>query len=256
MAVLMQRPRLGKLAAFFVLLGLVLIVVSCGDGGDETSAGSDADGNIFINPGLEEGSEPWASMTAAVNPDPLLHFVRTEDVAHSGTASALLRMRDGAEAGGDARVYYLVQEVTPEEFPEVVSGFYNVQYWNKGTPRQYLQFVVIAFSSDNAPRDPSGVPFPNHQIRYILAGINSPPFPIANAHFVFISRDEPVLGEWISFERNIKEDFENLWGAAPVGFDRIRVLFEVRWDGKEPGSPSEADVFYDDLYIGPAPGAN
>jgi len=256
MAVLTRLPWSGKLLALLVAPGLLLIASSCGGESDSSTNPPDGTANLFINPGLEDGSEPWLAMTAAVNPDPEVHFVRTEEVAHSGKASALLQMRDPAEEQGDAKVYYLVQEVTPAEFPEVVRGYYRVGHWNKGTTRQYLQFVVIAFASDNAPKDSQGVPFPNHQIRYPLAGINSPPFAIANARFVFLTREEPVLGEWIAFERNIKEDFESLWGAAPAGFDKLRILFEVRWDSKEPGSPSEADVYYDDLYVGPAAGGD
>jgi hypothetical protein len=37
-------------------------------------------------------------------------------------------------------------------------------------------------------------------------------------------------------------------------FDKLRILFEKRWDSKEAGSPAEADAFYDDLYVGPASG--
>ena len=44
-----------------------------------------------------------------------------------------------------------------------------------------------------------------------------------------------------------------MWGAVPEGFDKMRVLFEVRYDEKQAGAtPAEADVYYDDLYMGPA----
>jgi len=38
----------------------------------------------------------------------------------------------------------------------------------------------------------------------------------------------------------------------PEGFSKIRVLFEVRFDDKEAGAPAAAEVYYDDLYMGPA----
>lgn len=234
-------------------LALALTVASCGGGDSEVDPGSPTpgDGNLLFNAGLEDGPDPWFGFTTAVDPDPQLHFTRTEAFAHSGKASAYLQMRDPAEAAAKARVYYLVQEVQPLEFPEVVSGYYRVENWKKGAVRQYLQFVVIAFGVDNLPGG-----FPNHQIRYPLAGIDSPPFAIGNAHFNFITRAEPVTGQWVKFETNVKADFERLWGAAPEDFEKIRILFEVRWDAKEAGSAAEADVYYDDLYLGSAAGAN
>jgi hypothetical protein len=50
----------------------------------------------------------------------------------------------------------------------------------------------------------------------------------------------------------VSEDFERLWGKAPEDFEKLRLLFEVRWDNKVAGaSAAEADVYYDDLYAGP-----
>ncbi len=201
-----------------------------------------ATGNVLGNPGFEDGRDPWCSLKP---PD-----FQLSDVAHSGNKSAYLNMREPAEAV-DAKVFYLVQEVLPTEFPEVLSGYYRVDNWLKGTEKQYLQFVVIAFAAANRPPQ-----FPNHQIRYILAGIDQDPFAIANAKFVYLSKGEPQTGEWVPFKVNVKQDFIDLWGAAPEGYDRIRLLYEVRYDGKLPGSGTpEADVYYDDLYFGPAAGA-
>jgi hypothetical protein len=209
--------------------------------------------NIFHNPSFESGREPWCSLHLGEVPA----FQISQDYAHSGQSSAYLQMRVPAEEAGYAKVFYLVQEVVPQEFPDVISGYYRVENWSKGTPKQYLQFVVIlcrqgqggdcALGATNLPGDY------NHQIRYILAGISEPPFEITNAHFVFITTEEPKQGEWVYFERNIKQDFEQLWGAVPEGFDKMRVLFEVRYDNKEAGEvPANADVYYDDLYMGPA----
>jgi hypothetical protein len=71
-----------------------------------------------------------------------------------------------------------------------------------------------------------------------------------------VGTEEPESGRWVYFERNVRQDFEELWGSAPEGFSYIRILFEVRYDDKPRGSDEvKADVFYDDLYVGPA-GAN
>jgi len=209
--------------------------------------------NLFHNAGFESGEDPWCSLHAGES----TKFQVSQDYAHSGESSALLQMRVPAEEEGHAKVFYLVQEVMPEEFPDLMSGYYRVENWTKGTPKQYLQFVVIlcreeggrecALGATNLPGEY------NHQIRYPLAGISEEPFAISNAFFVFLGKDEPKQGEWVYFERNIKQDFEELWGAVPEGFDKIRVLFEVRYDDKQAGLvPAEADVYYDDLYMGPA----
>lgn len=231
---------------FVVVVALALLLSSCNGGGPSSPRPSppagDDQGNFLVNPGFEDGDEPWISL------DPESSFQRTEELAHSGKASAGLHMRDAASATG-ARVYYLVQEIQPSEFPEVVRGSYRVETWKKGTEKQYLQFVVIVFGADNMPEQ-----FPNHQIRYPLAGIESPPFFISNAYFRFLGKEEPVTGEWVSFEANVADDFQRLWGAVPKGFDNIRVLFEVRFDDKSPVATSEADVYYDDLYVGTPPG--
>jgi hypothetical protein len=252
-------------------LAVLILVVACGGGSGVPTAGPAASptgpaatptslvtpvsddcvpqaplegqANLFHNPGFESGREPWCSLHAEEVPS----FEVTQDFAHSGTSSAYLQMRVPAEEAGTAKVFYLVQEVTPQDFPELISGYYRVENWVKGTPKQYLQFVVIAFDVTNLT--PA---YPNYQIRYPLAGISEEPFAIGNAFFVFLTKEEPKTGEWVYFERNIKQDFEQLWGAAPEGFSKLRILFEVRYDDKQAGAASEADVYYDDLYMGPA----
>jgi len=246
-----KTVRLGLLA--IAGLALFTLAVACDEEAERPTAAPGAcvpqmppegQANLFHNPDFEAGGEPWCSLHLEETPP----FEVSQDFAHSGESSALLRMRVPAEKGGKAKVFYLVQEVISGQFPELISGYYRVENWTKGTPKQYLQFVVIAFDVPNLTPV-----YPNHQMRYPLAGISEEPFNIANAFFVFLGKEEPRTGEWVYFERNIKEDFQQSWGAAPVGFSKLRILFEVRYDDKEPGTaPAEADVYYDDLYMGPA----
>jgi len=245
----MLTPGFASQSVFFPIrwpilaLGLLLVAAACADGSETPPSGgsSPVTGNLFPNPGLEEGRDPWFSLKP---PD----FLLTDDLAQSGSHSAHLPLQaDQSEV--DAKIIYLVQEVSPKELPEVISGYYRVESWNRGTAKQYLQFVVIVRGADNLPGG-----YSNHQIRYLLAGIDSPPFAIGNAHFVFLSRDDAPQGQWVRFERNLRDDFARLWGAVPEGFENIRVLFEVRYDDKKVGEgPLSADVYYDDLYLGPAP---
>jgi len=238
-----------RLRHALLLAGALLISGACGGGATQPvpsppSGGAAVPENLFLNPDFEEGEQPWFSMTTEAWGPP---FQINGSAADSENQSAVLQMRAEPKASG-AKVFGVVQEITPEQFPELVSGYYRVESWARGTEKQYVQFVVIVFEASNTP-----VTAPNHQIRYLLAGIDQPPFSITNARFVFVDTDEPVTGEWVYFERNIREDFEELWGAVPEGFSKIRILFEVRYDGKTAGSGEvKADVFYDDLYVGPA----
>lgn len=219
-------------------VAFLALAAACGNG-DGGGQSEPTAGNQFSNPGFEDGSDPWYALKP---PD----FILSERETHSGDASALLEFRANESEDG-AKISYLVQEIQPSEFPEVLTGYYRVDDWQKGTRKQYLQFVVIVFGATNLTGD-----YSNHQIRYLLAGIDSPPFAIDNAHFIFDSKEDPPIGEWVKFEHNVKEDFIRLWGAIPEGYEKIRILFEVRYDDKSIGEgPVAADVYYDDLYFGP-----
>ena len=233
---------------------LALAIAGCGDEARQASCGGTpqpataAAGNLFSNPSFEEGRGPWFSLETAGWGKA---FSASTAAARSGASSALLELRS-EEAGADpARVYGVVQEINPAQFPDVLSGSYCVERWEQGTPKQYLQFVVIVHGARNIP--PEVASATNHQIRYVLAGVDEQPIQISNARYVLVGRGEPQLGTWVSFERNIREDFRELWGSVPEGYAKLRFLFEVRWDDRQPSdSPSSADVYYDDLFVGPA----
>ena len=202
-----------------------------------------ASGNLFGNPGFEDADKgPWFSLK-------LPQFEVSQEQAHTGRASAFLKLRETEQASG-GKALSLVQEPTPAAFPEFISGYYRVDNWQKGTPKQYLEMVVIAVGATNMAQ-----PYPNHQIRYLLAGVSAEPLTVGNGFFVFVSKEEPVQGQWVYFERNIKEDFAQLWQAVPEGYSNLRIIFEVRYDDKQAGGGRpEADVYFDDLYLGSAAG--
>jgi len=203
-------------------------------------------GNLFGNPSFEEGRAPWYSLAKPEKPY-WADFVRVENLAHTGRASALLPLTSKAFVGR-ARIYGAIQEVSPKEMPKRLAGWYRVEEWERGAQRQYLQAVVIIWDPKNLQQHGAG----NLQISYVLGGIDRPPFAIRNRKFVFLGPVDPLKGEWLRFERDLHEDFAKLWGAVPEDFDRIRVLFEVRFDKRQPEDPeARARVYYDDLYIGP-----
>ncbi len=96
------------------------------------------------------------------------------------------------------------------------------------------------------------IEFPNHQIHYLLAGIDEEPAEVRNAYFVFLSREDPRQDEWVYFRADVRDDFEQLWGAVPEGYSSLRVLFRLVYEDRADGEPVEADVYFDDLYLGPA----
>lgn len=246
--------RLSLIAALAALLCAAVVAAACGgddEGGDSDGAPQPTTGpqaNVFQNPSFEDGAQPWFSLETEVWGSP---FTVSQAQAQDGASSALVRLLSEEPGPVDARRFGVVQEVSPEQFPEFLSGNYYVEHWVKGTPKQYLQAVVIVFNAGNPPPEAAGAN--NYQIRYVLTGLDLEPFVIDNGRFVFLGRGEPELGRWIHFEANVREDFEELWGDVPEGYSMIRVLFETNFDDRLPSDPpSEADVYYDNLYFGDA----
>lgn len=201
--------------------------------------------NLFADGGFEAGGGSWFDLSGEAKP--FWHgFDVTDRFAKGGKHSAHLRLEAPARADRTS-ICGVVQEVrSPIPFPARISGWYRVENWRRALPKQYLQFVVIVWGSDVASR------FPNVQIRYVLAGAQEPPLKISNAKYVFIGDREPATGEWVRFERDLRKDWADAWGAVPGRCEKIRALFEARYDDRE-GERAEplGDVYYDDLYLGP-----
>jgi len=202
--------------------------------------------NMLRNPRFEQGTEPWwyfpdrptwGGFTAQAGPG------RGQDRA------ARLELRVDADHAPPYRTHIrgIIQDLHTPVVPSRVGGTYYVERWQRGAVDQYLQFVVIC-----AAAEMSFGPVANRQIRYLLAGIEHPPFDISNAHFVYLTRVEPVVGQWVSFERDLRQDFLEQWGSVPERVQSVRVLFEVRYDNMDLARPSplHAVVYFDDLYLG------
>jgi hypothetical protein len=56
----------------------------------------------------------------------------------------------------------------------------------------------------------------------------------------------------VHFERDLHQDFVELWGSIPERFENVRVLFEVRYDNLDVANPPalHSVVHFDDLYLG------
>lgn len=196
--------------------------------------------NALLNPGFEKGTAPWFSLDSTGWGEP---WELDQEVAKSGHASARLTGRSHVR---DTQVYGVVQDIYPDELPEFISGYYRVDEWQRAAPTQYIQVVVLIKNPEVE------APVPSRQVRYILNGIGEDPFESAIAKFVFLNPEEPVIGRWVYFGRNVRQDFEELWGGVPSKYESVRLFFEARYENKDdPSSEVRATVYFDDLYFGP-----
>lgn len=203
--------------------------------------------NLLRNPSFEQGRDPWYSMSGPDRPY-WADFELSREQARSGHTAALLALTDEGY-GGETRIYGTVQEVAPMGMPRTLEGWWRVDAWRRGADKQYLQVVLIVWNPQGIPGHEDSV---NLQISWVLGGITSPPFRIGNRKFYFLGNREPEAGEWRRVRRDLHADFEEAWGAVPTGFTKLRILWEVRYDGRPAEAPpARARVFYDDLYLGP-----
>lgn len=217
-------------------LGVVLAVAL-------TACAETTDTNLLQNGGFTSGDEPWASHTRGVWNRRAFDVVTEPGSGDNRAASVMLL---SAQPHQPRQLMGVIQDVTPRACPRYLRGRYFVADWRRGTAHQYVQVVVIAFGADNAPAG-----MPNHQLRISLAGIAAPAFEVRNAKWVFVGPREPQAGRWVDFDLDLHTLFREHWGEAPRGFDKLRVLFEARWDGaKENDGPTRAVVLFDDLYLG------
>lgn len=225
--------------------------------------------NLLVNPSFEEPVEPQAQ---PVNPHVIgdwwsfagpdkpywRHFEVADDEAAEGEKSARLTL-DSENYDGATLIVGATQNVITDTMPTELSGAVRVDDWKRGTMRQYVQIVVIVWNvTDNKP---ARVAAKNYQIAYTFAGIDQPPFAIANRKFLFPRGEQidlhgedgnPIEGEWKRFDLNPREDFIKHWGVDPSDFEYVRVLYEVRYDGRRANlePPAYASVHWDDLYFG------
>ncbi|QYK47593.1 MAG: hypothetical protein KF838_12475 [Phycisphaeraceae bacterium] len=201
--------------------------------------------NLLLNPSFEGGMDPWFSF-AERNTTSWGKFAISDTVARTGTRSAHLEM-DSTKYRGRTRIHGAVQEFKTTHAPETIGGWYKVENWQRGTPKQYLQVVVILWNIQE--RVPAIGNARNVQIAYTLAGVEEAPLSISNRKFILSGPPEPVQGEWVHFEINPRTDFKAHWGVDFSNFEFCRVLFEVRFDSlRDEDPPVRGDVYYDDLY--------
>lgn len=225
--------------------------------------------NLLVNPSFEEPVAPQAQPVdphvigqwwSFAGPDKPYwrHFEVADDEAFAGDRSARLTL-DSEGFNGATLIVGATQNVKSESMPTELSGAVRVDDWKRGTMRQYVQIVVIVWNV--SANSPAGLGAKNYQIAYTFAGIEQPPFAIANRKFLFPrgqsidlagENGQPIEGEWKRFDFNPRQDFMEQWGVDPSDFEYVRVLYEVRYDGRQASlePPAYAVVHWDDLYFG------
>ena len=202
--------------------------------------------NLLINGSFEEGKPPWFDFHETGNPY-WAEFSITDDYVYHGVRGARLAL-DSKAFGTSVGISGAIQEIATERFPRWLSGHFRVQRWNRGTSKQYVQLVVMALKPSNFAefREIS------IQTAIILAGVEQPPLDMGNRRFRITGPVEPQLHEWIPFEIDLHELFEELWSGVPEGFEKIRFFIEVRFDQFDPQADERviALVYFDDLYLG------
>jgi hypothetical protein len=238
-------------AAGMLTLGLLLAAACTRDGDRAVSTSSAVAANLatpaqspaateneaLIDPGFETPDSPWHSLDS---PE-WKPMQRSTSFAHTGQGSVELDLV-GSEDNAGTRVVGALEDLRPPAFPKHISGYYFVRSFDRGTPIQYVQAVIIAIGTDLPD-------FSSHQIRYVLTGLDAPPFTLTNARFRLMGPKNVTTSTWIRFDLPVADDFAQLWGQVPTRFDSIRVLFETRYDAKVTGTETSAVVFFDDLSV-------
>ncbi|HSA58880.1 MAG TPA: hypothetical protein VLJ37_04275 [bacterium] len=131
--------------------------------------------------------------------------------------------------------------------PGELSFWYQVENWRPAAGKQYAQAVVMVHDKGLL----ATIGEETLQIRYILAGLDGPPYEkVRNARYLMAGSREPPQEGWLRFRTNVKEDFLKVWDFSPKSFDKIEFFFEVRYDDPiPPGQSADADVYWDDFFL-------
>jgi hypothetical protein len=223
------------------LLGVLLL----GLAGCAAAPGQDAPPNLLVNASFEQGREPWYDFQG---PDkPFWGSFEISD-AHAFDGHRSLRLHlDGADFDTSVGIAGAAQDVAVSVLPSRLSGRYRVDRWERGAPAQYIQVVLMVFGAENY-RELRG----SAQLALVLAGIDTPPFAIRNRVFEFAGPVAPESERWIAFDFDLHEHFQRHWGKVPVGFAKLRLFLEARFDGRGGGAAprARAEVHFDALYLG------
>jgi hypothetical protein len=220
-----------RVARLLVPIACAAWSVACGvfDESPVVPAPTPSGENLLADGGFEGGATAWTAFPPAG-----AHEV-TSSAAHGGASSMALRLSPSVSQ------LAVTQVLNPSTFPEFVSGFYRVDQWPE--EGAFLQFVVSARGA---------APDETREVRFVIAGVSTAPdeenSPLVR--YVFLSRDDPVVGEWTYFAYPVRYAFQVTTGRVPEAWTSIDVSVEAR----SLTGAIESTAYFDDLYAGPQAG--
>lgn len=196
------------------------------------------------NGSFEKGRAPWFDFQSPRKPF-WGGFEITAEQALEGEHCLRLSL-DSLEFPGPIGIAGAAQDVEMPRLPSRVAGHYRVEYWERGTPAQYIQVVVMAMQ-----RPSEGQRILSRQVAWVLAGVDTPPVEIANRVFLFAGPTEPETGRWIPFDLDVAAAFAEHWPGAEKDLMGVRVFLEARFDGFEPrgGRRAVALTYFDAIHV-------
>ncbi len=203
--------------------------------------------NLFRNPSFENGKEPWFALDSPDKPY-WKDFEVSKRAARDGDFSAMLTV-DNNGYTGSTQISGIIQDFTSlEAIPEELSGSFLIKQWSDYN-KLYAQVVVILFDVKDYPKSLSlGWPV---QIAFVLSDMKTPPFKILNRKFDFTAAKAVQPNHWVDFRFRLRDAFKQHWGVVPKHFSKMRVLFEIRFDGLQPTTQSDrAAAHFDKLFLG------
>lgn len=205
----------------------------------------DSRDNVLVNGSFEQGRDPWYDFQRPDKPY-WGSFEISDARAFHGRHSLLLRL-DSADFPTRIGIAGAAQDMAVTAMPRRLSGRYRVDSWVRHARLQYIQVVVMAFGASNFAELGASA-----QLALVLAGIDTPTFPISNRRFAFTGPVEPELGRWIPFEFDLHREYERHWGKVPVELVNLRFFAEARFDDfvHGGGRRARALVYFDALRLG------
>jgi hypothetical protein len=228
----MRRTIVRSAGRGAVLLALALVTgAACGafEESPPPATATPTRTNILVDAGFETTNPPawrWAIPAFAAP------FAPATDTVRTGTYAARL-----AADPANPVLASITQAIAAADVPEFFSGYYRVASW-PDDENAYLEWTIRVAAQGAEPV---------REVRFLIAGAQVEPAPqSADARYVFLSRDPPVIGEWTYFAYPIQEALRAA-GGVPSGVTGLDVTIAIHASGD---STEPLAAYFDDLYVG------
>ena len=170
------------------------------------SGGTPSRGNLLSKPRLRAGRRPLAH-DAGRRPGRRTSTWRR--LAHSGAHSvhrhSSRRRPSRRRTGSSASRRTSTRRRCRSTFPATTAS---------RTGRRLRPASTCSSSSSFSPRTRATGARRTRRSAIFSPAPRAEPFRIDNAKFIFIDKSEPATGQWVHFGRNVREDFQSVWGTC------------------------------------------